>query len=205
MSEILQLPLTLQIFNKGLTFVNSCDTKVVESLLETILHLIHICSLEQTINIDKYGSFFDRFMNWSEEFGASIADLLYKILLAEEFKFSHTKIRSIFKIFNQKYPSFIPTLKARRSEFDISKSICRLMTPIVKMSLVRKTYCQRTPGQVDGQFKSSSRCFLKINLRRLHVVVIQKWKSWTTTRHGNSQSITVCCVKMQPKMLVHLE
>ena len=60
-------------------------------------------------------------MNWSEEFGASIADLLYKILLAEEFKFSHTKIRSIFKIFNQKYPSFIPTLKARRSEFDISK------------------------------------------------------------------------------------
>ena len=100
-------------------------------------------------------------MNWSEEFGASIADLLYKILLAEEFKFSHTKIRSIFKIFNQKYPSFIPTLKARRSEFDISKSICRLMTPIVKMSLVRKTYCQRTPGQVDGQFKKQQSLFLK--------------------------------------------
>ena len=151
MSEILQLPLTLQIFNKGLTFVNSCDTKVVESLLETILHLIHICSLEQTINIDKYGSFFDRFMNWSEEFGASIADLLYKILLAEEFKFSHTKIRSIFKIFNQKYPSFIPTLKARRSEFDISKVDLSSDDANSEDELGKKNVLPRTPGQVDGQ------------------------------------------------------
>lgn len=149
---------------KVLLFVNSCDTKVVESLLETILHLIHICSLEQTINIDKYGSFFDRFMNWSEEFGASIADLLYKILLAEEFKFSHTKIRSIFKIFNQKYPSFIPTLKARRSEFDISKVDLSSDDANNEDELgKKKRIAKERQAKLMAKFKKQQSLFLKKN------------------------------------------
>lgn len=91
----------------------------VESLLETVLHLIHICSLEQTVDVDKYGYFSSRIVTVSDVFETSIASLLYQVLLKEEHKSTHTKIRSIFKVLIQRNREVVSTMLSQIQNFDL--------------------------------------------------------------------------------------
>ncbi|KAG2735011.1 hypothetical protein G9P44_001225 [Scheffersomyces stipitis] len=88
---------------RTLSYISKEGIEEVESLLETALHLIHICAFENTIDISQYGTFYDRFVNISDAYGTSIAVLLYEILANDQFKNHHSKIRCILKVFEDKY------------------------------------------------------------------------------------------------------
>ncbi|KAL6451746.1 ubr1 E3 ubiquitin-protein ligase ubr1 [Candida maltosa Xu316] len=107
---------------KTLLYVCARDQKEVESLLETVLHLIHICCLEQTTDIENYGTFYEKFVVEDADFKTSIAALLYRILLKDDYKSTHTKIRFIFKILTEKYGDSISTVMESQIEnFDAEK------------------------------------------------------------------------------------
>ena len=94
----------------------------LDTMLETVLHLVHICSYESTINVAEYGFFYDVFMQRLQTDGNSIANLLYTILSNESFKDHHSKIRSIYKVFEKHggYPLF-KTLEREISHFNVWK------------------------------------------------------------------------------------
>lgn len=93
----------------------------VDSLLETTLHLIHICSFEASIDKKAYGSFYDRFVGISDAQNTSIAVLLYQILSDETYKDHHSKVRSIYKVFEEKYHSIAGYLSEVVTNFDAVK------------------------------------------------------------------------------------
>lgn len=103
---------------RTMLYINELGIEKVDSLLETLLHLIHICSYENTVNVDQYGSFFQNFTRVSENHGYSVAAILYKLLQTESFKLYHSKIRAIFVVFGGKH-DIRSIIVAQTGEFDI--------------------------------------------------------------------------------------
>ncbi|CUM63002.1 uncharacterized protein PRCAT00000563001 [Priceomyces carsonii] len=111
---------------RTLNYIIDEGIKELDSLLETTLHLIHICSYEQYIDIEKYGTFYDRFVNILDTYGTSIAILLYRILSNEQFAGHHSKIRAIFRLFENKYGGLGKILNDQVNNFDPVKLELRL-------------------------------------------------------------------------------
>lgn len=105
---------------KTLKYILQEGAEKTESLLETVLHLIHICSYENTIDVEKYGTFYDIFIQKLDT--TSVATLLYQFLCTEAFKDHHSKIRSVYKVFEKhgKYPLY-STLEATIPDFNFKK------------------------------------------------------------------------------------
>lgn len=103
---------------RALQYSSNEDVDKIDIILESTLHLIHICSFEEAIDIDKYGSFYDSFIHISQDDDVSIAVLLYKIVSDGAFKDHHSKVRSIFKVFEDKYHNLTSILNDQVSNFD---------------------------------------------------------------------------------------
>ncbi|KAI5970037.1 hypothetical protein CANMA_000861 [Candida margitis] len=89
---------------KMLSFIWKQDFDKVESLMETTLHLIHVCSLESLIDTQKHVSFFTRFVSVASDYSpVSISVLLSRFLLDERYTKVHAKIRAIMCKLEQKY------------------------------------------------------------------------------------------------------
>ncbi|RCK59564.1 E3 ubiquitin-protein ligase ubr1 [Candida viswanathii] len=148
------------------TLIYICDNQTeVESLLETVLHLIHVCSLEQTVDVGKYGQFSDKFFNVSETFHMSIASLLYQILLKEEHKSTHTKIRSIFKILIQRDPEVLSIMQTQRQDFDLK--VVELDADKINHedeAGKKKRIAKERQAKLMAKFKKQQSLFIKKNL-----------------------------------------
>lgn len=149
---------------KTLKFVIDSGADKFESLLETTLHLIHICSFEQLINIEVYGSFYDRFLNISSNFGTSIAIILYQILIDDNFKDYHSKARAIFQRFEVKYHNLSKILSDQIPDFDSSKMELNY-NPEEKEdeSEVKKKIAKVRQAKLMAKFKKQQSLFLKNN------------------------------------------
>lgn len=103
-----------------LKYILQEGVQISDILLETVLHLIHICAYEKAIDVEKYGTFYKVFVDKVN--GSSIANSLYDILSNEAFKQHHSKIRSIYKVFgkHEKYPIY-KTLAEEITDFNIWK------------------------------------------------------------------------------------
>ncbi|KAG5418946.1 hypothetical protein I9W82_003664 [Candida metapsilosis] len=88
---------------KVLHFISGQEFDKVESLLETTLHLIHVCAMEKTIDTSTHVSFFTRFVSVDPDPNTSMSLLLGKFLLKEKYKTVHVKIRAILSKLNEKY------------------------------------------------------------------------------------------------------
>lgn len=84
-------------------YVIELGVEKVDSLLETLLHLIHICSYEQTLDTQQCGTFFSNVIRVSELHGYSVVGILYKLLQDDSYKVYHSKVRAIFSVFNGRY------------------------------------------------------------------------------------------------------
>lgn len=105
--------------SKTLRYVLNEGIDKADSLLENCLYLIHLCSLEDTVNVDAYGSFYHEFLSSAR--GSSIANLLYRMLYDEEYKAHHATIRAVFQIFQDRYLDLYEVLGHQVGDFDALK------------------------------------------------------------------------------------
>ncbi|ODV78408.1 ubiquitin-protein ligase [Suhomyces tanzawaensis NRRL Y-17324] len=147
---------------RTLRFVIREGLDALENLLETLLHLIHLCSLEQLIDSNRYGSFYDRFVNISDHYGCSVAFLLYQILLDEKFKSHHAKVRAIYRVFEEKYQNLADILNDQVVGFD-----CMLLdfNASTTKDLIeeenKKRLVQERKKKLMAKFKKQQSLFMK--------------------------------------------
>lgn len=106
-----------------LRYIKHIGSNKLEGLVETILHLLHICAMEETVDHAKYGSFFSRFCETTSFSSTSLANELYTLLDDETFKNHHAKIRAIFACFDSKEANFLEALASSIEQFDSSKLV----------------------------------------------------------------------------------
>lgn len=149
---------------KTLKFVFNEGVDKMDSLLETILHLIHICSLEQSVDYKKYGTFYEKFVTvWNSE-GTSIAKLFYEVLVNEAFSNHHSKVRSIFKVFESKYHNIADILEDQIESFDLVKLEFNTSDSNLENEFeCKKRIAKERQAKLMAKFKKQQSSFLKNN------------------------------------------
>lgn len=150
--------------NEILMSINAGNLDSLESLLETILHLIHICSYEQLIDKRKYGTFYDQFCKPADS-GKSIAAILYHLLNNKSFEGFHAKILEIFRVFEDKYGEHVSeVLKEQVDDFESFK----LKTDFCQFGQnefeKKKKVAKERQNKLVAKFRKQQTLFLEKNL-----------------------------------------
>lgn len=157
-------PLFAVFLIKILRFVKSVGANKMEGLIETILHLIHICCKEKTITHHIYGCFFDQFCQKFTQFNTSLAQELYQLLDNDTFKSQHSKLRAIYTSFDLKQTSTLNTLAGSIDNFDVSKiMVCASDMTCENEDDRKKRLAKGRQQKLLAKFKKQQSLFLKIN------------------------------------------
>ncbi|OBA22230.1 hypothetical protein METBIDRAFT_39490 [Metschnikowia bicuspidata var. bicuspidata NRRL YB-4993] len=136
----------------------------LDGLLETVLHLIHVCSLENLIDIQRWGSFLDNFLRECPNFQASLCSSLYELLTNDEYESHHAKIRAIFMTLKSNHVNLIELLQLNVPNFheDIFDVVVNL--PIGESNDERKKRIAKDrQAKLIAKFKKQQSLFSKIN------------------------------------------
>lgn len=149
---------------RTLTYCSNEDADKIDIILETTLHLIHICSLEEAIDIERYGSFYNNFIYTSHNNDLSVAVLLYRIVSDGMFKDHHSKIRSIFKVFEDKYHNLSKILNDQVNNFDPIKLEINMNQDLNENEFERKKrVAKERQSKLMAKFKKQQSLFLLNN------------------------------------------
>ncbi|KAG7192340.1 uncharacterized protein KQ657_001738 [Scheffersomyces spartinae] len=153
---------------KTLLYIVDQGVDKSDNLLETTLHLIHICALERYINTDDDNNtgktFFANFTRQSDIHGTTIAQLLFNMLDGEAMKDHRAKIRSIFAIFDTKYSNVNNMLLGCISQFDSIKLTDKTNEGDPQKAISRKKRIAKDrQARLMAKFKEQQSLFLKQN------------------------------------------
>lgn len=154
----------------NLLYVQIVGLEKAESLLETLLHLLHICSFENTLDLGLHGSFFDVFFKgtkhsvyYSESRNQTIGFVLYQLLQEETFKAHHTKMRAIFMEFNGRY-DLNSAMKSFDPNYDSNKiTVCTTDDQKESETDRKKRVAKERQAKLMAKFKKQQSVFLKKN------------------------------------------
>lgn len=147
-----------------LRYIRKNELAEVDGILETTLHLIHICSYEEWINFEAYGTFYDKFVAISEKYRTSLASSLYTLLIKDEYRAHHCKVRSILRVFEAKYHNLKDILRDQVPEFDkmnieIESSFASAEDEIAR----KKRIAKERQSKLLAKFKKQQNLFIKKN------------------------------------------
>lgn len=149
---------------RTLKFIGDEGINKMDGLLETILHLIHICSLENTVDIEHCGTYYESFCHISPTFQTSLAIQLYRILAVDDYKAHHSKIREIFKCFDKKYHAIVQILSQTCQEFNVSKLELVNEETLCENEIERKKrVAKERQAKLMAKFKKQQSSFIKKN------------------------------------------
>lgn len=149
---------------KTIVYIFDEGVHKMDGLLETTLHVIHICSTGSTIDSENFDSFFNKLFAISESFEISLASLLYKILSDEDFKDHHAKVRAIFKIFEDKYHNLAQALSVQIPKFNVDKlDLVNEEPTCEKENERKKRVAKERQAKLMAKFKKQQSLFLKFN------------------------------------------
>ncbi|KAG7662739.1 uncharacterized protein J8A68_003727 [[Candida] subhashii] len=159
---------------RALLYIQSNVAGEVDGLMETTLHLIHICSYEQLLNTEQHGTFYDKFIAVSEKYSTSIARLLYKVLMRDEYCAHHCKVRAIMRVFEAKYHNLRDILREQVPGFDkmnieIESSFTASEDEIAK----KKRIAKERQAKLLARFKKQQNSFIKKNIFEANDVDIE--------------------------------
>lgn len=132
----------------------------IDGLLETVLHLLHICVVGSRYNAETAQRFQSVFLAKSAAFGDSIAANVYKVLEGDNFKDHHAKVRAIFHSFQQGDTEFMATLQAQVTDFDLG--LMETSNPVTDES-EKKSSAKARQQRLIAKFKKQQSLFLKKN------------------------------------------
>lgn len=133
-----------------------------DSLLDSTLHLIHICSLEQLIDTQTHGSFYDNATIIHKLLGVSVILAMYNLLCMEATKTSHCKIRRVFQIMHEKYGKLISDLAGQVPLFDETMLIMNGNDTSLALEYeTKKKMVKERQRKLMEKFKKQQSLFLK--------------------------------------------
>lgn len=149
---------------RTLKFIFDEGVHKMDGLLETTLHLIHICSMEEMIDTELCGTFFARFCDISQTFQTSLAIQLYHIISIDDFKAHHSKIREIFKVLDKKHHTLVKILSGTCNDFNPSKLELVTEEGVCENELERKKrVAKERQAKLMAKFKKQQSLFIKKN------------------------------------------
>lgn len=110
----------VEFLGKSIELVKNEGLSKSESLFESILHLLRLCSKESLTDINTYGTFAEKVFRDCDGTKTSIVKQLYDLLLVDEFKNHHVTIRSIFCELGHSQPNLLEMLDDHIPGFDPS-------------------------------------------------------------------------------------
>lgn len=136
----------------------------MECTLETVLHLIHVCSMEANLDIASKGSFFDKMTQKSSVFGTSLSMQLYYILCEDAFKDYRAKVRAIFKVLVRKNYDVTRDLTQSCESFDAQKLKLVVEEPTCENETQRrKRVGKERQAKLMAKFKKQQSLFIEKN------------------------------------------
>lgn len=136
----------------------------MDGLLETTLHLIHICAMERLIDFEKYGTFFHRVCEISPTFDTSLAMQLFHILSVDDFKAHHAKVREIFKLLDEKYHVLANVLSESCPAFNPAKlNFVHEEAPCENEVERKKRFAKERQAKLMAKFKKQQSLFIQNN------------------------------------------
>lgn len=145
-------------------FVLADGIDKLDGILESILHLVHTCALEEFEGRSDTDNFFFNFCDTSKTFDTSLAAQTYALLLKEEFKNHHSKVRAIFAAFVTRFDDAIQLLSTTIPNFDITKLDLVAEHKMCESETERKKrVAKERQAKLLAKFKKQQSLFVKMN------------------------------------------
>lgn len=149
---------------RTLQYVSTDNIANADSLIEVTLHLIHVCSLEKSIDCVAHGTFYSVFIQISKQYNLSIAQLLYDLLAQTKFKKYYSKIRCIFTEMGFKYSDLCDTLTRIIPDFNAMNLSLDKLQKLDETEVERKRrIAKERQARLLSKFKKQQSLFLKNN------------------------------------------
>ncbi|GEQ66879.1 hypothetical protein JCM33374_g542 [Metschnikowia sp. JCM 33374] len=144
-------------------YIKSEGVSKLDGLLETVLHLIHVCSMEDLIDASQYETFFAKCFSKSP-FEVSLASSLYGMLTMDEFAAYHTKIRAIFKTFGTRHENLVEVMKFHVPDFKANQlELVMDSSSNENKDERKKRIAMGRQAKLIAKFKKQQSSFSKIN------------------------------------------
>lgn len=142
--------------------LKSSGSNRLEGLTETILHLLHICVMEETLDLTNQESFLSRMCEVSNSLGTSLVNALYELLHIESYMNHHAKIRAIFSFFTNSETFDYHILESTIRDFDPKKLVFDSTEPDSESGQdVKKRFAKARQMKLMAKFKKQQSLFLK--------------------------------------------
>lgn len=136
----------------------------LECILDTLLHLIHVCSMEAVLDVVNMGSFYDKMKQRSEVFDTSLSAQLYYLLCKDTFKDYRAKVREIFKVLARKGYDVTGDLTQNCESFDSQKlMLVEEETTCESETQRRKRVGKERQAKLMAKFKQQQSLFIEKN------------------------------------------
>ncbi|KAI5965756.1 uncharacterized protein KGF55_001119 [Candida pseudojiufengensis] len=143
---------------KALIYVQLHELHQHECLLETTLHLIHICCGAGG------ASFYQQFMSYNSNFKLSLNQLLFNFLKDENFKIGHCKIRAIYADMSKMHTTFESDMRSQIKDIDFDFISLNSYDSASNDELARKRLiAKKKQEQLMAKFKKQQTKFLENN------------------------------------------
>lgn len=147
---------------KILHYVTNEEPNKNESLIESTLHLIHICSMEHLINTESYGGFYIHAAKKHDEYDSSVILAMYNLLCMENAKRFHCKIRRIFQIMHEKCGKLVGDLLSQIILFNESILVMNENDSYIENEYeTKKKMAKERQRKLMEKFKKQQSLFLK--------------------------------------------
>lgn len=146
-----------------LRYVLSEGPQKFDSLLDTLLHVIHTSALEVNVTVEPSESFCNKSTRLLPNVHYSLAGLLYKALLHDEIKEHHSKVRAIIQSFSEHVEQFFAVMEASVEHFDPKLLSTPNESHTENEAERRKRLAFQRQNRLMAKFKKQQSLFLRQN------------------------------------------
>lgn len=138
-------------------------SRKLDALLDTLLHVVHTCASEQWNELRADSSFCQSAVGTEVGLLLSLASTLYTLLLQEEVKEHHAKVRAIFSCLHLSVDNFYLRLERQIPNFDLHLLHAPCNNMVENDSERKKRLATRRQEKLMAKFKKQQALFLQQN------------------------------------------
>lgn len=157
-------PLFAAFLAKVVRFVHCAGASHLDGMADTVLHLVHVCAMEETVDHARWGTCFARLCERPLALRASLVLELYALLHDDAFECHHAKVRAIFAAFAPDQPHVAAALAGAIDDFDARKLVHAASGPQGEYDDARKKRMARNRQcRLMAKFRKQQTLFVRQN------------------------------------------
>ncbi|PSK38766.1 hypothetical protein C7M61_002705 [Candidozyma pseudohaemuli] len=146
-----------------LRYVLMEGSRKLDALLDTLLHVVHTCASEQWNELRADESFCQRAVGTDIGLLLSLASTLYNLLLHDDVKEHHAKVRAIFRCLHTSVDNFLLQMERQVPNFDLKLLHAPGNNMVENDSERKKRLATRRQEKLMAKFKKQQALFVQQN------------------------------------------